>query len=109
MNEKTIEVPYYFKLKGKKVVACKDMMEWAQWYEKANRTIRRTILRGSGNIDDPTTVLISTVFLGMSHFGDLFETMIFGVNSSDQYMQRYRTYDEAVKGHEELEKLLVID
>lgn len=49
---------------------------------------------------------VSTVFLGLDHsWGDqdgpiLFETMIFGGEYND-FQRRYKTYDEAVQGHNE--------
>ena len=54
-------------------------------------------------VDD---IFVSTVFLSMDHsWGDndgpiLFETMIFG-GKHDEFQRRYKTYDEAVKGHNE--------
>lgn len=52
-------------------------------------------------------VTVSTVFLCMDHnysgVGEpiLFETMVFG-GECDGEMARYRTWNEAVKGHEEM-------
>ncbi len=48
---------------------------------------------------------ISTVFLGIdhNHFGGrpiLFETMVFNKQGDDVFQDRYHTWDEAVKGHE---------
>jgi len=54
-------------------------------------------------------VKVSTVFLGLDHRfceeGDplLFETMVFG-GESDSHMDRYCTWEEAEKGHEEMVK-----
>jgi hypothetical protein len=49
-------------------------------------------------------IQVSTVFLGMDHsLGGspiLFETMIFG-GEEDGFQMRYRTWEEAVRGHEE--------
>lgn len=72
-----------------------DVLEWAQWYEKADRIVEKTMFGD---------VMVSTVFLGCdhSHGGTtpiLFETMIFG-RDDDSYQERYATWDEAVKGHE---------
>lgn len=49
---------------------------------------------------------ISTVWLGLDHnFGGgapiLFETMVFGFDGADNYMQRYSTEEEARAGHAE--------
>ncbi len=52
------------------------------------------------------TLEVSTVFLVHDHgFGSegppvLWETMIFGLEDDDEYTERYRSYDEAVTGHE---------
>jgi hypothetical protein len=57
--------------------------------------------------------LVSTVFLGLDHgYGQhaspvLFETMVFGPADPNQYIQeRYCTWDEALKGHEEIVSML---
>lgn len=49
---------------------------------------------------------ISTVWLGVNHsFGDgppiIFETMVFGIEGADEYMQRYTTEEQARAGHAE--------
>lgn len=50
---------------------------------------------------------ISTVWLGVNHnYVDdgapiIFETMVFGFDGADQYMQRYATEDQARAGHTE--------
>jgi hypothetical protein len=87
------------------------LMEWAHWFEKAERHV------------DATRVgpyWVSTVFLGINHrFGQdgpplLFETMVFrdvpdtskfgdGQGwSDDGDMDRYSTWDEALAGHERM-------
>lgn len=76
-------------------VPCDDLLEFARWFEQADRHIALTYL-GDG-------VTVSTVFLGMDHnFGDgpplLFETMCFG-SSLNEEQRRYSTYDEAEIGH----------
>lgn len=70
------------------------LMEWAKWFEKADRHVAQDII---GDIR------ISTVFLGLDHsFGGgpplLFETMIFG-GPHDQYQTRASTWDEAERHH----------
>jgi hypothetical protein len=61
----------YYKLLGKIAVPCRDMFEWAMWFEDADRQVGLTEI-------GPMTV--STVFIGLDHgFGGkpkLFETMI---------------------------------
>jgi hypothetical protein len=79
-----------------------DLIEWAQWFELANRTVART------HLDDD--VEVSTVFLGNDHnfFGGpplLFETMVFG-GPDDQWQERYSTWDEAEAGHNAVVALL---
>lgn len=85
-------------LDGKIPKPVSDLMEWAKWFETADRTVRKTEIGG---------VNVSTVFLGVDHsfehYGKfepiLFETMIFG-GKHDGHMERYRTWDEAEIGHE---------
>ena len=81
-------------LNGHEVVKCSDLMQWAKWFESADRIVAKDTV---GDSD------ISTVFLGLDHqFGDgpllLFETLVFGGNLSNE-MDRYSTWDEAVSGH----------
>jgi hypothetical protein len=50
-----------------------DVMKWAHWFEKANRTVAMDTVGGS---------IVSTVFLGIDHGFDggppiLWETMVF--------------------------------
>jgi hypothetical protein len=82
-----------------------DMMTWALWFEKANRTVAKTVIV-------PNKVEVSTVFLGLDHnFNSqlppigcepdppiVFETLVFG-GSMDGHMNRYATWDEAEAGH----------
>jgi hypothetical protein len=73
----------------------KDVREWAQYFEYANRHVANDTI-GDANI--------STVFLGVDHrFGDgpplIFETMIFG-GPLDGEMWRYSTWDDAETGHQ---------
>jgi len=86
-------------LEGHEPKPVKDLLEWARWFEISNnRKVARTQIS-----DD---VIVSTVFLGLDHqYGDgpplLFETMIFG-GPLDEQMNRYSTWDEAEKGHQEM-------
>lgn len=75
-------------------IAEKDVLVWGRWLETADRTVAKD------NVGD---VKISTVFLGLDYsWGDgpplLYETMIFG-GEHDQYLERYTTREEALKGH----------
>ena len=87
-------------LKGKKPIKEPDLMKWAKWFEKSERFVAKTEIKG---------ITISTIFLGLDHnyFGNevpiLFETMVFG-GELDQEEERYSTWDEAVKGHDEMVK-----
>lgn len=84
----------YYTLLGKVAVPCDDHLEWALWFNTAERRIARTIV-------GPMTV--STVFLGMDHGFDgdplLFETMIFNGDAEDIYVTRCSTWGEAEAMH----------
>ena len=43
-------------------------------------------------------VHVSTVFLGIAHYGGIFETMVFGGPLSDMQI-RYETWEQAEAGH----------
>ena len=65
--------------------------------EGANKRVRE---------DDVGEYWVSTVFLHVDYPGDMFfETMVFGhkedgeIDFREQYCDRYRTWDEAVEGH----------
>ncbi len=82
-------------LNGHEPMECHSLLEWAQWFETANRVVRQEEFNG---------VKISTVFLGLDHsFGGilplLFETIIFGGDHS-KYQTRCTTWGEAEKMHE---------
>jgi hypothetical protein len=73
------------------------LMEWAAYFEKADRHIGR---------DEIGLMKVSTVFLGLNHnYGDgpplLFETMVFG-GPIDEETERYSTKAEALAGHQKL-------
>lgn len=84
-------------LDGNKVpVPCNDLMEWAKWFETADRHVAQEMVGD---------VRVSTVFLGINHaWGNgaplLFETMIFG-GPHDQHQARCTFWDEAEKQHAE--------
>jgi hypothetical protein len=84
-------------LQNKEAIPVEDILEWAKWFETANRHVRQ---------DTIGKVRISTVFLGLDHQWHpnerplLFETMIFG-GEHDEYQDRYTTWEEAERGHEE--------
>jgi len=74
------------------------MMEWAPWFEKADRRVAEDVVNG---------VRVSTVFLGLNHqmrrAGPpiLFDTMIFG-GYYGGYLMRCCTWDQAETQHAEL-------
>jgi hypothetical protein len=86
-------------LNGHEPVEEPDLMKWGAWMQKADRQVRDTFR---------DSVRVSTVFLGIDHnFWDwdgpplLFETMVF-INGSGDEMERYSTWDEALRGHENM-------
>ena len=88
--------PRHYILVGRVPVAV-DMMSWATSFGSADA-------RRVGKTDITETCYVSTVFLGLDHNhgrGEpiLFETMIFGGPLGGEQW-RYRTYDEAERGHE---------
>jgi hypothetical protein len=87
-------------LDGHSAIPEEDLMTWANWFEKADRVVKKSKLSSD--------VTISTVFLGLNHNFEegeplLFETLIFG-GTRDGEMNRYSTWDEAVKDHERILK-----
>ncbi len=86
----------YYKLEGKSIVQCRDMMEWAKWFETADRHVALEYIFG---------IRVSTVFLGLDHNFSmngkplLFETMVFTRCHVEDEMCRYYTYEEAETGH----------
>lgn len=89
----------YYYLKDKIPVKAKDVMDWAQKFERQSeeRIVKQEEVNGK---------FISTVFLGINHNwgeGDplLFETMVFPSkdNFADLYCDRYSTWEEAELGH----------
>lgn len=77
-----------------------DLLTWARWLETSGA--RRIVAK-----DEVHGKIVSTVFLGLDHqFGPggpplLFETMIFPsvTDYSEEYMERYSTWDEAAAKH----------
>ena len=86
-----------YKLDGHKVVRCENPLEWAHWFETADRCVKLTV---QGD------VWVSTVFLGLdqrwSEEGPpvVFETMAFTPGSGDQ--EQYCTWEEAEEGHDRM-------
>jgi hypothetical protein len=98
--------PQYYVLSGHLPIAV-DMWTWSEACSKRCKSMRDKHQDpwrvGRSEINDKCTV--STVFVGLDHNwegGDpiLFETMIFG-GPLDQYQERYSTWDQAERGHQE--------
>jgi len=93
----------YYKLNGKVAVICHSLMEWADWFETADRQVAQEDIAG---------IWVSTIFLGLDHNflgkGDplLFETMVVLPDGGIGKMRRYFTWAEAEKGHEEVADLI---
>jgi hypothetical protein len=103
----SFEIGHWILDKNHEPVKC-TLMEWAQWMEvHSNKIVEQTEIKG---------YMVSTVFLGLDHnFGGkgppvLFETMVFRADDwnkfdkkkrglPEQDMNRYCTWDEAMKGH----------
>lgn len=80
------------------VIEVEDSREWATFFQDFdNRRVALSEIAG---------YRVSTVFLGLNHSFTpgkklWFETMIFkGESSHDLYMDRYKTLEEALRGHE---------
>ena len=81
----------HYKLEKKTPVPAKDLSEWAEWMESADRRVAETSFAWGR---------VSTVFLGLNHNYSLdpndppllFETMIFGGGSEDN-CYRYCTWE----------------
>lgn len=72
-----------------------DMLEWAVWYETADRNVDQTKVGAK--------VKVSTVFVGLDHAHNtgpplLWETMVFG-GPDDGFCRRYSSLDDARMGH----------
>lgn len=95
---------YYILNADKTVSKVEYALEWAKQFEflQDQRIVALTIVPYKGRV--------STVFLGIDHnWGDgppiLFETMVFS-GPFDQEQLRYRAYDEALRGHEMVVKMV---
>lgn len=75
-----------------------DVVEWARWYETADRRV---------SLDRVGSTAVSTVFLGIDHAYGLrpgapllFETMVReGDGRWWDYQRRYTTWEQAEAGH----------
>ncbi len=81
-----------------------DTAKWSEWFQKADRIVKKTEADISLNGTSIGTVKISTVFLGIDHSFDegfpiLFETMVFG-GALNEEIDRCSTWEGAEKMHE---------
>ena len=86
-----------FKLVDHEVFPVPNVLDWAKWYEAADRRVDQT------RVGDK---IISTIFLGVDYnFGEgppiLFETAVF-LGGSTLRLKRYSTWEQAVEGHAEV-------
>jgi len=75
------EMTRKYKLVNRAPVLCRDTIEWARWYETADRMVAKTVFEQEG-------IVVSTVFLGLDPRGEaeielfgppqIFETRIIG-------------------------------
>ena len=98
----------YYVLDGKTVRPEPDLVKWAEWFETANRIVRkdRATVRAARKVID--SVDVATVFLGFDHqIGEgpplLFETTILG-GPLDKECDRCSTWEAAEKMHEKMPK-----
>ena len=79
-------------LDGHTPVRVENALAWGAWF--ASKTTERQV--ASTELGE---VRVSTIFLGLAHFGGmLFETMVFG-GECDGDVERYLTWEQAEKGH----------
>ena len=85
-----------YKLVGHEVEPVADLIEWAMWYQTADRRVEH---------DQVGETFVLTDFMGLDlrfleHAGPpvVFETYVSGGRFSG-YVDRYRTWNEAVAGH----------
>jgi hypothetical protein len=94
-----METIRYYKLVGRDVVPCKDVLEWASWFETQDRFLCQ---------EDAGAFYVSTVCVGLNHnfMGGgpplVFETMVFsrfGPKGHDFDCVRTSTMEEAEAAH----------
>ena len=86
---------------NRKIIAAEDVLEWAKWFEKADRVVAQEMV---GDI------MVSTVFLGVGHlwnggysdWGFYFESATQSRDEGWDILNRYKTYDEAEQGHKDI-------
>lgn len=90
---------HYILLPNRMIAETPDFMDWAEWFESADRDVAKT---------ETELHLISTVFIGIDYrwLGKgppiVFETMVFtkdGDTLDDGGCWRYASWDDADTGH----------
>lgn len=82
-----------------------DVVEWGDWFKRADELGLRTVSNDLDEGDPAHVVRVSTVFLGMDHnFLErgapvLWETLVFG-GPLDGEMERYSSREAALAGHQ---------
>lgn len=90
----------YGKLDPSKKVIEATREEWSRSFEDpSSRVVQQDSFEGGW--------FLSTVFLGLNHAfsggeGIWFETMLFGPNGDSSEERRYRTYEDALRGHNKI-------
>lgn len=91
----------FFILLDKKPVKVLSPIEWDKWISRRENNLVKQTCIGD--------VLVSTAFTGIARTGSdktyLFETIVYNGPYHGTYWP-YETYDEAVRGHESVVKLL---
>ena len=95
---KKIKTMWYKLDKENNPMICNDFQDYIKWEEE-------NVNQKKVKQDTIGDILVSTVFLALDHgFGSkkplLWETMIFG-GEHDQYQDRYSSYEDALKGHQQ--------
>jgi len=102
---------YYILTDDHEIIEKPDFFEWANWFEKNYEHSLRIVKQETVWIWF-FPKFVSTVFLGIDHnlFSEevpiLFETMVFDNAGNDELTNRYATWEEAQKGHQEIVRYL---
>ena len=97
--------PYHYILDEHGEPKAVDLVTWAYWFEASTNNRTRVIAQDKDESGE-TTVMVSTVFLGLDHnWGDgppiLWETLVLG-GDLDGEMTRYSSRDDAMRGHQDM-------
>ena len=91
---------------SRKPVKCENHGEYFEWHRLQPKDSATGIGLQLAKTQIAERLSVSTVFLGTDHAYDgglpeLWETMIFG-GERDEECQRYRSWDDAMAGHERI-------